>query len=339
MYTESYLAHHGIKGQKWGIRRYQNEDGSLTAAGEKRYRKEQKRQEHHEALVSSYTKLGYSKEIAERQATDHEKLEKAAKIGLVAVGVGLAAYGAYRLSDEYMDRTIKKGTYMFTVHHGSGIDRIKNAPFYMSWKKKDVNSYTSKVFGHLDEDSVRTKFTADKDIKMASSGSQRAAFKQLLRSDKSFSNYIHNEMNAPKTGGKSDFDRFTYWLVKRSDPDISKADKDNIDKFYNLLKKKGYSGVIDREDSIMEKWVKDPGIIFDSGSLKYGSTRKITEAEAKKRVPKAVVHLLSRHAALNTKGVLRGATIASALLSLPLSSAAQIDREYEKDKEKSKKET
>ncbi|MBR6287817.1 MAG: hypothetical protein IKR19_00560 [Acholeplasmatales bacterium] len=32
-----YLAHHGIKGQKWGIRRYQNEDGSLTAEGKKRY--------------------------------------------------------------------------------------------------------------------------------------------------------------------------------------------------------------------------------------------------------------------------------------------------------------
>lgn len=32
------LYHHGIKGQKWGIRRFQNKDGSLTEAGVSRYR-------------------------------------------------------------------------------------------------------------------------------------------------------------------------------------------------------------------------------------------------------------------------------------------------------------
>ena len=31
------LYHHGIKGQRWGIRRYQNPDGTLTEAGRKRY--------------------------------------------------------------------------------------------------------------------------------------------------------------------------------------------------------------------------------------------------------------------------------------------------------------
>lgn len=34
---ELWLFHHGIKGQRWGVRRYQNTDGSLTAAGKKRY--------------------------------------------------------------------------------------------------------------------------------------------------------------------------------------------------------------------------------------------------------------------------------------------------------------
>ena len=34
---QNELTHHGIKGMKWGIRRFQNKDGSLTPAGRKRY--------------------------------------------------------------------------------------------------------------------------------------------------------------------------------------------------------------------------------------------------------------------------------------------------------------
>ena len=39
--NNEYLAHHGIKGQKWGVRRFRNEDGTLTAAGKKRYGSDQ----------------------------------------------------------------------------------------------------------------------------------------------------------------------------------------------------------------------------------------------------------------------------------------------------------
>ena len=37
------LSHHGIKGMKWGVRRYQNKDGSLTPAGKKRVSKQYKK--------------------------------------------------------------------------------------------------------------------------------------------------------------------------------------------------------------------------------------------------------------------------------------------------------
>lgn len=36
-HSSSELYHHGIKGQKWGVRRYQNPDGTLTVAGKARY--------------------------------------------------------------------------------------------------------------------------------------------------------------------------------------------------------------------------------------------------------------------------------------------------------------
>ena len=38
-FSEDYLEHHGIPGQKWGVRRYQNPDGSLTDKGKKRVAK------------------------------------------------------------------------------------------------------------------------------------------------------------------------------------------------------------------------------------------------------------------------------------------------------------
>lgn len=60
----TYLAHHGILGQKWGIRRYQNKDGSLTKAGKERYLKEASEQ---------YKKSGpYATTRGENQNKIHE---------------------------------------------------------------------------------------------------------------------------------------------------------------------------------------------------------------------------------------------------------------------------
>lgn len=48
------LMHFGIKGQKWGIRRYQNEDGSYTEAGKKRYNRILNKVDKHPELLNKY---------------------------------------------------------------------------------------------------------------------------------------------------------------------------------------------------------------------------------------------------------------------------------------------
>ena len=47
------LYHHGVKGMKWGVRRYRNKDGSMTDVGKKRYARDAREKEFNKYDVSS----------------------------------------------------------------------------------------------------------------------------------------------------------------------------------------------------------------------------------------------------------------------------------------------
>ena len=96
---DSELYHHGIKGQKWGIRRFQNPDGTLTAEGRARYvdasghltskgRKAYAKEQRKLQKLSNRANLGKQAELVNRYG-------KAAKVfgGISAVS-GLAAAGS-----------------------------------------------------------------------------------------------------------------------------------------------------------------------------------------------------------------------------------------------------
>lgn len=78
--SADYLEHYGILGMKWGIRRYQNADSTLTAAGQKRYKND-------------------TPEQIERSERRKAKVVKTAKrVAKVGVAAGTAALAVHALS-------------------------------------------------------------------------------------------------------------------------------------------------------------------------------------------------------------------------------------------------
>lgn len=115
------LYHYGIKGQKWGVRRYQNEDGSYTSEGLKR-------------RIKNLTEKAKKEDLLDERSKDEKRLNKAADTGLEA----LARMGRHtRATNErehqwdrewfiWEDQTIGFATIADLANRGKTSKEIKN---------------------------------------------------------------------------------------------------------------------------------------------------------------------------------------------------------------------
>ena len=119
------LYHHGVKGQKWGVRNYQYADGSLTPAGKRRY-------------------------YANRS---NNKFERASRVMNMKVkdAVNTARYKV--TGRQYVDSYMKQG---ITLNRIQTSKEFENFAFYATYKKSDSDKYMG-LFGK----NLRTRAEAD----------------------------------------------------------------------------------------------------------------------------------------------------------------------------------
>lgn len=101
---EKALAHHGILGQKWGVRRYQNADGTLTDAGKKRYAKD---------TSNIYDQMNKTDRLRRKALAKKEKLDKEINYYNPSKRKIYDASQAYKRANRQYKRSLKRGQRMF----------------------------------------------------------------------------------------------------------------------------------------------------------------------------------------------------------------------------------
>ena len=157
--SQNELYHHGIKGMKWGVRRFQNKDGSLTTAGEKRYGDESTGSDkktssnngsktsrkgliarRKDSLTQKYIAKGYSQTAAKTMAEQRMKTEAVlAVVGTVAV-TAVAIKVARRIGQDYVDQTFKSGKVIQNIGANPNAN-FKDTPFFAAVNKSDKKAY------------------------------------------------------------------------------------------------------------------------------------------------------------------------------------------------------
>lgn len=262
VYHSPYISHHGILGMKWGVRRYQNKDGSLTEAGKKR----------------RANKL--YKTLNERDQKEVEKVKK--EISEAGIKQGI-----------FSDRLMKGMT--LTRYSDKENEPLDNSRKYVSVTPNDNRVYEMDAFyGGLgfkpDNGVYDNKYTATKPIKIAKADAVmkylvgkygdkdvKDAYKFYKKNRINDQYYKLNEAIRNKSTSKADYDAHEYAAQRQTkvvnflhDAMYDKTKFADVQKRY---RKRKYDAIVDPEDYARSYYY--PLILLDpASSVKQTSSTK-----------------------------------------------------------------
>ena len=241
------IAHHGIKGQKWGIRRYQNPDGSLTEAGKKRYQ-------------------GYVYGIEKKRDTLY-KATNAYTSGLLGASlIGIVpTLGASLIPGIAIAETSNRALKKIDDHYDKKLSNLRNGVKESSKLEKDLYKKNSDFKKIRDSYNSRKKVEKEREIQAAKWEKEVERTEKLLdksrnicnsksasSSDKvkAFKNYMENAIENDDYGGfgKPEYSSIYYdkdslrenvdWLADQYGLTLTESERDAVVNSYSSYFKK-----------------------------------------------------------------------------------------------------
>ena len=332
--SKGELYHYGIKGQKWGVRRYQNDDGSLTPSGKKRYfddgqinsikRKEtpikgliQKRKD---KLTEHYISKGYKPNAAKTMAEQRIKTEAVlAVVGTIAV-TAVAVKVARRIGQDYVDQTFKSGKIIQNIGANPNAN-FKDTPFFAAVNRADKKAYG---MNYADEKRAMVKRRVAQgdreyqgifnnqikltgDVRRASVANAQKIFYKKMDRDPQFRKEVldtlkkTNYSDSKAVGDYLQKGKHARKLYDRFNQALATPQFQSAGihkKYYDELRKHGYNAILDINDtrySGYKKVSKSPTIFFGDDKWEKISSRKLSDTEITKNAIKFSIGYIAKN--------------------------------------------